>query len=52
MQFISAWKNLGHVFNLGLDTEPLVSLLGDGQLDTLALGQRDEWLVALQDKNI
>ena len=36
--------------NLGLDAEPLVPLLGDGQLDTLALGQRDERLVALKDK--
>ena len=35
--------------NLGLDTKPLVPLLGDGQLDTLALGQRDERLVALRD---
>ena len=38
--------------NLGLDAEPLVPLLGDGQLDTLALGQRDERLVALKDKTI
>ena len=46
MQFISAWKT-GAIENLGLDTKPLVPLLGDGQLDTLALGQRDERLVAL-----
>ena len=38
--------------NLGLDTKPLVPLLSDGQLDTLALGQRDERLVALQDCNV
>ena len=43
---ISAWKNL--VVNLGLHSKPLVPLLGDGELHTLALGQRDERLVALQ----
>merc|ERR1719452_299508 len=32
-----------------LSTEPLVPLLSDGQLDTLALGQRDVWLVTLAD---
>ena len=36
------------IVNLGLNTEPLVPLLGNGQLDSLALGQRDERLVALQ----
>ena len=44
---ISAWKNLAEV-NLGLHSKPLVPLLGDGELHTLALGQRDERLVALQ----
>ena len=45
-------ENLAEIRHLGLDTEPLVPLLGDGQLDTLALGQRDERLVPLQDENI
>ena len=49
MQFISAWKKTWPLVNLGLDTKPLVPLLSDGQLHTLALGQRDERLVALQD---
>ena len=40
------------IVNLGLNTEPLVPLLGNGQLDSLALGQRDERLVALQDCNV
>ena len=47
---LSVHGKLGHKVNLGLDAEPLVPLLGDGQLDTLALGQRDERLVALKDK--
>ena len=34
---------------LGLDAKPLVPLLGDGELHSLALRQRDEWLVALAD---
>merc|ERR1712192_333308 len=39
--------------NLGLDAKPLVPLLGDGQLHSLALGQRDERLVALaNDKDV
>ena len=37
---------------LGLDAKPLVPLLGDGELHSLALGQRDEWLVALEEKKI
>ena len=36
---------------LGLDAKPLVPLLGDGELHSLALGQRDERLVALEKKN-
>ena len=48
---LSVHGKLGHKVNLGLDAEPLVPLLGDGQLDTLALGQRDERLVALKDMN-
>ena len=44
---ISAWKNLAEV-NLGLHSKPLVPLLGDGELHTLALGHLDEWLVDLQ----
>ena len=50
-QQVLSFYFLGHKVNLGLDAEPLVPLLGDGQLDTLALGQRDEWLVALKDMN-
>ena len=37
---------------LGLDAKPLVPLLGDGELHSLALGQRDERLVALEKKEI
>ena len=37
---------------LGLDAKPLVPLLGDGELHSLALGQRDERLVALENKKI
>ena len=37
---------------LGLDAKPLVPLLGDGELHSLALGQRDERLVALEKKKI
>ena len=48
---ISAWKNLAEV-NLGLHSKPLVPLLGDGELHSLALGQRDERLVALEKKKI
>lgn len=29
-----------------------VSLLGDGELDTLALGQRDPWLLGSDDENV
>jgi len=32
-----------------LAPKPFVSLLSDGELDTLALGQGDIWLVALAD---
>merc|ERR1712226_395466 len=47
---LSAMAERSH---LGLDAQPLVPLLGDGQLDTLALWQRDERLVALaNDKDI
>ena len=38
--------------NLGLHSKPLVPLLGDGELHSLALGQRDERLVALEKKKI
>ena len=44
-------KQLARV-RLGLDAKPLVPLLGDGELHSLALGQRDEWLVALEEKKI
>ena len=37
---------------LGLDAKPLVPLLGDGELHSLALRQRDERLVALEKKKI
>jgi len=46
-------ENLAESRHLGLHTQPLVPLLGDGQLHTLALRQRDERLVALaNDKDI
>ena len=32
-----------------LSAKSLVSLLGDGELDSLALGKGDVWLVALAD---
>ena len=52
MQCIWCMENLAERRHLGLDAQPLVPLLGDGQLDTLALRQRDERLVALQDENV
>ena len=43
----SAGHNMINIARLS-HAEPLVPLLGDGQLDPFALRQRDEWLVSLQ----